>query len=184
MCLRSTRSYCRSPGINPYKPYFVTIIVSYHMIRLLLIQLSLSLYLYLYLSISLSLGWSGGHLGGFFSKWRPARGRSSWRSAKIETVCHRGHMSQIWCFWKNLNQKPLSSLTIKHLPSYDQNGCPVAAILDLAGAGISQSASMILSNNKVQWTCIPSFTLLAECEKFSSHIYITVPRYRQLSGSG
>ena len=40
----------------------------------------------------------------FFSKWRPARGRSSWRSAKIETVYHSGHMSQIWCFWKNLNQ--------------------------------------------------------------------------------
>ena len=53
-------------------------------------------------------------------------------------------MSQIWCFWKNLNQKPLISLTIKHLPSYDQNWCPVAAILDLAGAGISQSASMII----------------------------------------
>ena len=48
---------------------------------------------------------------GFFSKWRPARGRSSWRPAKIETVCQRGHMSQIWCFWKNLNQKSLSSLT-------------------------------------------------------------------------
>ena len=48
----------------------------------------------------------------FLSKWRPARGRSSWRPAKIETVGHRGHMSQIWCFWKNLNQKSLSSLTI------------------------------------------------------------------------
>ena len=47
----------------------------------------------------------------FFSKWRPARGRSCRRPAKIETVCHRGHMSQIWCFWKNLNQKSLSSLT-------------------------------------------------------------------------
>ena len=48
----------------------------------------------------------------FFSKWRPARGRSSWRSAKIETVYHSGHMSQIWCFWKNLNQKSLRSLTM------------------------------------------------------------------------
>ena len=48
----------------------------------------------------------------FFSKWRPARGRSSWRSAKIETVSHSGHMSQIWCFWKNLNQKSLRSLTM------------------------------------------------------------------------
>ena len=47
----------------------------------------------------------------FSSKWRPARGRSSWRSAKIETVCHRGHVSQMWCFWKNLNQKSLRSLT-------------------------------------------------------------------------
>ena len=48
----------------------------------------------------------------FFSKWRTARGRPSWRPSKIETVCHRGHMGQIWCFWKNLNQKSLSSLTI------------------------------------------------------------------------
>ena len=40
----------------------------------------------------------------FFSKWRPPRGRHSWRPAEIETVCYCGHMCQFSRFWKNLNQ--------------------------------------------------------------------------------
>jgi hypothetical protein len=44
----------------------------------------------------------GGHLG--FSQNGGPEGRPSWCSAKLEIVWHGGHLVQIWCFWKNVNQ--------------------------------------------------------------------------------
>ena len=51
----------------------------------------------------------------FGLKWRPSffllqnggpllGARLGARQKSIETVYHRGHMNQLWCFWKNLNQ--------------------------------------------------------------------------------
>ena len=48
----------------------------------------------------------------FLKKWRPARGRHSWRPAKVEIVCYWGHVCQFSRFWKKLNQQSLRSLTI------------------------------------------------------------------------
>ena len=47
----------------------------------------------------------------FFPKWRPARGRHSWRPAEIEKVCYWGHVCQFSRFWMKLNQKSMRSLT-------------------------------------------------------------------------
>ena len=52
----------------------------------------------------------GGHIG--FRQYCGPRGRPSWRPSKIEKVWFGQHMCQIWCFWKNLNQKSLTALTI------------------------------------------------------------------------
>ena len=52
----------------------------------------------------------GGHIG--FRQYGGRRGRPSWRPSKIEKVWFGQHMCQIWCFWKKLNQKSLTALTI------------------------------------------------------------------------
>ena len=45
-------------------------------------------------------------------------GRPSWRPSKIEKVWFGQHMCQIWCFWKNLNQKSLTAPTITNFWSF------------------------------------------------------------------
>ena len=48
----------------------------------------------------------GGHIG--FRQYGGPSGHSSWRPSKIEKVWIGQHACQIWCFWKNLNQKSLT----------------------------------------------------------------------------
>ena len=53
----------------------------------------------------------GGHIG--FCQYGSSSGHSSWRSSKIEKIWlgQHVHVCQIWCFWKNLNQKSLTAPT-------------------------------------------------------------------------
>ena len=63
------------------------------------------------LPLQLTSNLGGGHIG--FRKYGGPNGHSSLAPSEIETVWLGQHICQIWCFWKNPNQKSVTAPTIQ-----------------------------------------------------------------------